>query len=375
MHPESLKFSRRTALAALAAGGTAFARPSTPADAPRTLPRWRGFNLLDFFQALSRRPDATTEDELRWIRDWGFNFIRVPMDYWLWIDSDWSTTRQMRPEDVTRIKETTLEKIDRIVDLGRRFGLHVSLNFHRAPGYCINNGDREPFLLWSDSRAEDAFVNHWDIFAKRYRGVSEGDLSFNLVNEAPKPREGYMRRLDYVRVMKLATDKIRETSPQRLVIIDGLDVGNSVVDEMIPTGVAQSVHAYWPGQISHFRASWVDKNSSFPEPTWPVLKADGTVKMGRPQLEERYAPWGALAKQGIGVHCGECGCYSKTPHAVFLAWFEDVLSVLSGHGIGFSLWNLRGGFGVLDSGRADVAYEDWNGRKLDRKLLSLMQKY
>jgi hypothetical protein len=30
---------------------------------------------------------------------------------------------------------------------------------------------------------------------------------------------------------------------------------------------------------------------------------------------------------------------------------------------------------VLNSGRDDVAYEDWYGRKLDRKLLALMQKY
>jgi hypothetical protein len=49
----------------------------------RALPRWRGFNLLDLFQAFSNERPRTLEDEFRWIRDWGFNFIRVPMDYWL----------------------------------------------------------------------------------------------------------------------------------------------------------------------------------------------------------------------------------------------------------------------------------------------------
>jgi len=29
----------------------------------------------------------------------------------------------------------------------------------------------------------------------------------------------------------------------------------------------------------------------------------------------------------------------------------------------------------LDSGREDVAYEDWHGHKLDRKLLDLLMKY
>jgi hypothetical protein len=37
------------------------------------------------------------------------------------------------------------------------------------------------------------------------------------------------------------------------------------------------------------------------------------------------------------------------------------------------LWNFRGSFGVLDSGRADVQYEDWRGHKLDRAMLRLLQ--
>jgi len=51
-----------------------------------------------------------------------------------------------------------------------------------------------------------------------------------------------------------------------------------------------------------------------------------------------------------------------------------VLDILRGHGIGYALWNLRGSFGVLDSGRSDVAYEDFHGHKLDRKLLDLLRK-
>jgi len=72
-------------------------------------------------------------------------------------------------------------------------------------------------------------------------------------------------------------------------------------------------------------------------------------------------------KKGVGVHCGECGCYKETPHDVFLAWFEDLLQILTSNNIGWALWNFRGDFGVLDSGRKDVDYEDWYGHKLDRK--------
>ncbi len=92
-------------------------------------------------------------------------------------------------------------------------------------------------------------------------------------------------------------------------------------------------------------------------------------------MKALYAPWAELARKGIGVHCGECGCYNKTPCSVFLAWFEDVMEILEGHGIGYSLWELRGSFGILDSGRKDVQYEDWHGHKLDRRLLTLLQEH
>ncbi len=354
------------------------AGPVTAAQKPpqTAIPRWRGFNLTDFFQALDRGERGAgmvSEDDLKWIRDWGFDFVRLPMDYWLWIDSDWRKTRKLTPDDMTKIDERTMEKIDRTVELGAKYDLHVSLNFHRAPGYCINNPDREPFVLWSDSRAEDAFVYHWDLFAKRYQGVSNKQLSFNLINEAPRVREGYMSAEDYQRVMTRATEAIRKYTPDRTIIIDGLSVGNKVVDNMIPTGVAQSVHAYTPAGISHYHASWVDKNMSFPTPTWPLLNKDGSVKYDRAKLEAHYAPWAELAKKGIGVHCGEAGCYNKTPYNVFHAWLSDVMDILKGHGIGWALWNFRGSFGLVDSGRADIEYEDWHGHKLDRRLLTLLQ--
>ncbi|HEX8277654.1 MAG TPA: glycosyl hydrolase family 5, partial [Segetibacter sp.] len=43
------------------------------------LPKWKGFNLLDFFSP-DPKPTSkpTTEDHFRWMRDWGFDFVRIP---------------------------------------------------------------------------------------------------------------------------------------------------------------------------------------------------------------------------------------------------------------------------------------------------------
>jgi endoglucanase len=38
------------------------------------------------------------------------------------------------------------------------------------------------------------------------------------------------------------------------------------------------------------------------------------------------------------------------------------------------LWNFRGPFGVLDTERPGTKFENWQGHRLDRSLLTLLQK-
>ena len=86
-------------------------------------------------------------------------------------------------------------------------------------------------------------------------------------------------------------------------------------------------------------------------------------------------PWIKIAAQGETVFVGEWGCYNKTPHAVTLAWMKSWLEQWKKTRFGWALWSFRGSFGILDSGRADVQYEDRQGHKLDREMLKLLQQY
>lgn len=72
---------------------------------------------------------------------------------------------------------------------------------------------------------------------------------------------------------------------------------------------------------------------------------------------------------------GEWGCHNKTPHEVVLTWMEDQLQLWKEAGWGWALWQFKGNFGVLNSNRSDVVYEDFNGLLLDRKMLELLQSY
>ena len=90
---------------------------------------------------------------------------------------------------------------------------------------------------------------------------------------------------------------------------------------------------------------------------------------------EKIQPWKDLEKLGCGVHVGEWGCYNRTPHAVALTWMKDYLELWRDAGWGWALWCFRGSFGILDSGRADVRYEAFNGHKLDREMLELLKEH
>ena len=358
--------------------GTCFTVP-----AKNLLPRWKGFNLLDYFSpSPGRNQDAsrTTEDDFRWMADWGFDFVRLPIAYPRYLSFDRS--KQITKDDFYKIDEKVVSEIEQLVYMAQKHNLHASVNLHRAPGYCINAGFFEPFNLWKDKEAQDAFNFHWGMWAKRFKNISRDKISFDLLNE-PAFREDMNDQFSkssalpgelYRKVAEGAVKAIRAENANHLIIADGNNVGNDVTPELFELKVGQSCRGYFPHYISHYQAPWVWKDpSQAPTPAWPGT-FDGKT-YGRERLEEYYKPWIESVNKGGGVHCGECGCWKKTPHDVFLAWFGDITDILSKNGIGYALWNFRGDFGILDSGREDVHYTDWYGHKLDSKLLELIKKH
>jgi aryl-phospho-beta-D-glucosidase BglC (GH1 family) len=219
------------------------------------------------------------------------------------------------------------------------------------------------------------------MWAKRFKHISREKISFDLLNEPAmiedmNNQHSSKTRIKgkiYARVIEEAARAIWKQNPDHLVIADGNQIGTQVIPEITHLPIGQSCRGYYPGIISHYGASWAMKDiNNLPELKYPGMVGDRYLS--REMLEEFYKPWIDLVQSGTGVHCGECGCYNKTPHDVFLAWFGDVVDILTSNQIGFALWNFRGSFGILDSGRRDVDYEDWYGHNLDRKLLDLIRK-
>lgn len=355
---------------------------------------YRGFNLLDLFSTSNRWDEHFpmshgdfVEDDFKWMHEWGFNFARIPMSYLYFISDG---TRK-------NILESRLKQLDRLVEYGDKYDIHISLNYHRAPGYCVTAYPfdvAETGNLWKSPDDFEVFCTHWETFAERFKGVSGDKLSFDLLNEPPSiyndPRQPKVlgdspidtlfntTQENYLKIHRTAAERIHAVDPDRMVIIEGSSFTHWPAWELkdMPNTM-QALHVYMPLYLTHYRCPWGFPEGIGPIPEWPYKGEilGEKVEWNKEFLRQTYTPWLEFAEQGYSFHIGECGCCGGTPHDVALAWFEDMLSLFKEYSIGYALWNFRGPFGILDSGYEDAEYEDWYGHKLDRKLLELLQKY
>lgn len=360
---------------------------------PQTMPRWRGFNLLEKFIAANSN-DPFKESDFAMIAELGFDFVRLPMSYRCWSD----------PSDWKKLDEKTLKEIDQAVEFGKQYGIHTNISFHRAPGFSVDRSLKEPFNLWLDEEAQQAFDYHWSHFPQRYKGIPNKNVSFNLVNEPGSLDFERTKPLTpelHGKVMRRVVKAIRDVDPNRLIFADGMWWGRDPMPDLVDLNIVQSTRGYEPSQITHYLAGWVDGADKWPVPTWPFVPEMSTefrylseemnqtykAKLERwglkPEMEwnrerirlQMIEPWKKVQTMGAAVHVGEFGAFSKTPHDVVLAWMRDLMGQWKDAGWGWAMWNFRGGFGILDSERTDVQYEDYKGHKLDRKMLDLIKEF
>jgi endoglucanase len=328
--------------------------------------QYYGFNLVEKIN--NAHTKKFNERDFEIIADWKMNFVRIPLSYWNWASkNNWYS-----------IDEKAFDDIDELIAFGKQYDIHINLSFHRAPGYCVSFRKEEPMDLFHDTpermrKALDAVIYHWTYFAERYHGISSETLSFNLLNEPPsKINEDWYRE-----IIDTLISAIRKIDSQRVIVIDGLNYSRTPLLGIAHTNVVQSVRGYHPIALTHFNANWIQNSEreTLREPTWPLISDTGEL-WNKTKLREKFIePYIPLMNEGVPIHVGEWGCINHTPHNVMLAWARDILSLWKDVGWGNALWNLKGAFGVLDSNRNDVVYENYKGYKLDRKLLELMKEF
>ncbi len=248
--------------------------PQYPLTQPtkEALPRWSGFNLIE---KLNGRNLPYREDDFRMIASFGFNFVRLPMDYRAWsgVEEDWE-----------RFDERALLDIDEAVQFGIKHNVHVCLNFHRAPGY--HEVKKPKYALFSDDKALEACARHWALFAKRYKGISSKYLSFNLLNEPPSIPEATSE--NYRRVIERLVNAVRAEDPERFLIVDGERGAFRVPKALDGLNVAVAAHGYLPHRsLTHYGAGFTGVDySGLPAPIWGTRNHFSGVLNSRGQTSQ-----------------------------------------------------------------------------------------
>ena len=223
----------------------------------------------------------------KWMKEWGFNFVRLPLDYRCWVKDRSSVNREI-------IDEKGLEPLDAGLAAARENGITAMINLHRIPGeYSVKVRDPEPGNIYTDPDCLRAAVMHWTLLAKRYRPIPREALYFNLINE-PDSRSGTMEQYAYV--CRVLTAAIRKVDPTRFVVADGLGFGSYPVPGLYDVpGVGQATRGYYPSAFTHFGmdAQVSPDKDRTPDlaPTWPPARDFPDGRLGGPRWKDWHDPF------------------------------------------------------------------------------------
>lgn len=224
--------------------------------------QFRGFNLLSKVLVGDWVNGDAEEWAFKFMFDEGFNFARIPMEVQqLYIDSDYTVWN-----------ENALKEIDRILELGKKYHIHILLDLHTLPG--IRPGGIEPT---DDNFTSEERLTIWkDIFtvlSQRYAKEPANVLSYNLINE-PYQLESSV----YLAQIREIWQIIRTVDKDKLIFIDPNDWTGKPLYDLVsfndPNLVA-SPHFYDPFLVTHYQAEWVEGADSYPEPAYPSLYFNG----------------------------------------------------------------------------------------------------
>src|ERR1700722_4380634 len=219
-----------------------FARDTTRAQRHDLFARLLGAPGADEFWQRFRNP-FIGEDDIRFIAAAGFNTVRVPLDWTMFVRRDGEG-------GAPKFDGPGYALIDRLLGWARAAGLRVILDLHAAPGgqtgASFDGGSGYPLLFYVPAD-RDLTVRLWQVLAQRYRD-EPAVLGYDLLNEpvAPYHATNYLEpRLGPV--LRATTAAIRAVDPNHLVLLTG-GRWSTTVDALGPPfarNVAYTYHMFW----------------------------------------------------------------------------------------------------------------------------------
>src|SRR6185312_10299814 len=324
-----------------------------------------GINASEWFaQSTDYSPQRlstyTTLDDIALMSKLGFDHVRVSIDPAIFdCHGSWQECARVKALDVV-VAKATGENLAVIIDL------HPSGDFkHKAS---------------TDNSAAEKLRLLWRSIAQHFASSDPNLVMFEIMNE-PEDRDPYRWSGIEARVL----EEIRRQAPRHTVIVTGMeysDIGDLVLlPQLNDDNLIYNFHYYEPHIFTHQGASWGVpfwinlRDVPYPLTPTTVEKAISEQDDGLAKWELTEAAWGHWDRnrangemrfaaewartRHVPLTCNEFGVYRNFADAdARMRWIADVRSALEENGIGWTMWDYRGGFGVVTKGDGNTAPDE-----------------
>ncbi len=292
----------------------------------------------------------TTAEDIALIKAMGFDHVRLSVN----------PEPMFRHNHADEIAAEYLGYLDNAVKMILDHDLAVVIDIHPESNFKAN--------LAHDEFVEQ-FSDYWRALANHYSRSDPDRVFFEILNE-PEMSDRYRW---YGIQAKLAV-AIREGAPQHTIITTGAlwsaDDQLLFLEPVRDPNVVYNFHFYEPHIFTHQGATWgvnswhFLKGLPYPSATESAEKAAAlepeavnrlsVVRYGldhwnAERIDAEVSQVAEWARQrGVPLVCNEFGVYRKNADPIDrAAWLRDLRTALEKYGMGWTMWDYSGGFGVV----------------------------
>ena len=305
------------------------------------------------------------EEDIKVIKGWGMDHVRLPFDYELIEDKDGNPV------------ESGYGHIQDAIDWCGKYGLNMVLDLHKTMGYSFDDafGERGFF----DSEAlQERFYKLWENVAARF-GKYEDRVAFELLNEVTD--KDYCDRWN--KISYECIRRIRRIAPTIKILVGGY--WNNSVDSVkdlamsYDENIIYNFHCYEPLIFTHQGAPWIPTmDTSFRiHIDAPYKEMDEAGVKNLSQVTTGFAGFSGdellsaayfekifkeaidvAEERNVALYCGEYGVIDRVAPEDALKWYKMINQVFKANGIGRSAWNYKKmDFGISDE-RMDAVRDE-----------------
>lgn len=324
----------------------------------------RGINLGGYLSqcvhSMEHYKSFIGEEDIKRIADWGFDHVRLPIDYEVLENEDGSE------------REEGYQFVYNTVDWCMKYKLNIILDLHKAPGYDFNHaGNSAENNFFTSEALQNRFVNLWVNIVKHFWGYD--NVAFELLNEVVEKDNVEL----WNALIKRTVTAIRKIAKSSPIIYGGIQWNSATtlkyLEKPLDKNIIFTFHFYEPLLFTHQKAHWVEKMDKKKDVFYPddmETYKEESAKLGEQGLtvsESTAADIGeefleqvveaaitAAADAGVSLYCGEFGVIDQAPVEDTLRWFTTVDEVFKKHQIGFAVWSYK----EMDFGITESHYDD-----------------